>query len=184
MNIYYRIYKLYQRNIPIQQISVTTHIPAKVIKELVNRFEAKGAINDENELNNIVEPFLDYIISKFHRHIMLDFSGMLKGEFADKIKAALEETRKMPGQVLAIKLESIMEIDDAGVKPIYEFKDQIEESSGKYIVFLSPSDAVEEYIEAHKVDEKIKIFGTQNAFEEYVFKHQSGITKGIPTVKK
>jgi ABC-type transporter Mla MlaB component len=183
MNIYYKIYKLYQRNIPVQQISATTHIPIKTIKDLVARFEAKGVIKDESEIEKIVDPFLDYAISRYHKYVVVDFYGMLIESFAEKIKEALEEAKQMQGQVLAVKLDSITEIDDASVELILEFKKRVSRASGKSVVFLSPNDLAEEYIQENNIEEKIKIFGTQSSFEEYIFKHVIGITTRVPRVK-
>ena len=184
MNIYVKIYKLYQRKIPIQQISATTHIPAKTIKDLIARFEAKGTIKNESEIENIVSPFLDYIITKYHKYVVIDFSGMLKECFAEKIKEAFGEAKQLQGQILGIKLESVTEVDDFVFNMIFDFKEHIVQTSGKTLVLLAPSDPVEEYIQEKKVEERIKIFGTQSTFEEYIFKHVAGITTSIPNVMK
>lgn len=171
MNIYLRIYKLYQRKIPIQQISATMNIPVKTIKDLIYRFESKGAANkDEKELEKISEPFLDHIVKKSHKYAILDFTGMLTAQFSEKINDALEEARQTPSQVLALKLEHIIEVDDTAMKIIMDFKEKLNGPGGKILVFLSPSDPVEDYISKHNIEESIKIFGTQSAFEEYSFK--------------
>jgi hypothetical protein len=183
MNIYYKIYKLYQRNIPIQQISVTTRLPVKTIRDLIARFESKGVVKEE-DVEKIFEPFLDYAITKFRRYVIVDFYGMLREGFSDKIKAGLEEAKQLPGQILAIKLEGITEIDDVSMKIILDFKAMASQSMGRTVMLLSPNNIAEEYILTNNVEEKIKIFGTQNAFEEYIFKHSTGITTSIPRISR
>jgi anti-anti-sigma regulatory factor len=176
MNIYVRIYKLYLRQVPIQQISTTTNIPIKTIKDVIARFESKGTVKDESEIEKIAEPFFDYIVDKHHKYVVIELSGMLAEQFSDKIKEALKEALQIPGQILAIKLESIAEVEDSAMKILVDFKNKVN-NSGKSVVFLSPSNPVEEYIEKNHIEKDTKVFGTQSAFEEYTFKSTFGQKK-------
>jgi len=169
MNIYHRIYKLYQRKVPVQQISATTNIPVKTIKDVIAKFEAKGTFKTEAELEAAAEPFLDYIVKKHHKYVVTEFTGSLTEKFSQKVKSAIKETQQIPGQILAVKLENVVEIEDPAMKIILDFKDKVN-LSGKTVVFLSPSDVVEDYIAAHNIEKNTKVFGTQSAFEEYTFK--------------
>jgi anti-anti-sigma regulatory factor len=169
MNIYYRIYKLYQRKIPIQQISVTTNIPVKTIKDLIFRFESGETFKDDDDSDEDIEPFLDYMTSKHHKYVVVNFSGMLTEQFIDKIKSGLDEAKQLPGQILAVKLDSIIELEDAAMKIIVDFKDKLNHT-GKTVVILSPSELVEEYIQRNNIEENTKIFGTQNTFEDFIFR--------------
>ena len=170
MNIYVRIYKLYLRKVPIEQISATTNIPIKTVKDWIAKFESKG-IKEEKEIEETEEqPFLDYAVKKHHKYVVAEFTGMLTMEFADKVKKALKEAMQIPGRILAIKLENVIEVDDSTMKIIVDFKDRVNDNSGVVVVFLSPSDSVEKYIEANNVEKNTKVFGTQSAFDEYTFK--------------
>jgi len=169
MNIYLRIYKLYQRQVPIEQISATTNIPTKMIKQMIAKFEAKGAGKQEEAVEEAIQPFLDYNINKHHKHLVVEYSGMLIPAFSDKVKQALREASQMPGQILAVKLENVFEVEKSIMKIILDFKERIS-TLGKTVVLLAPSDAVEEYIQANNVEKDTRVFGTQSAFEEYIFK--------------
>ena len=170
MNIYVRIYKLYLRKIPIEQISATTNIPLKTVRDVIARFEAKGAASKtESEMEEIGQPFLDYLVKKHHKYVVIEFSGMLSEQFAGKIKTALKEALQMPGQILAVKLENVEEVEDSAMKIIMDFKEKVV-TWGKTAVLLSPSDPVEDYIQKNNVEKDTKVFGTQSAFEEYTYK--------------
>jgi hypothetical protein len=104
---------------------------------------------------------------------------MMVEQFIDNIKDALDEAERMTGFLVAIKLESVLEVDKAAMEFVIKFKENIAESTGRIVVLLSPSDPVEEYVQAHKVEDRIKIFGTQSSFEDYVFRNVMGLaTKG------
>jgi ABC-type transporter Mla MlaB component len=169
MNIYYRIYKLYQRKISAQQISETTHIPIRTVKDLIAKFQTHGAIKSEKDFDNMVEPFLDCMITKHHKYVMLSFSGMIVEKFLDRINEGLEEIHKLPTHIITIRFEGVMEVDDSGMKAVLDYRDKIRQT-GKVVLFLSPSYPVEEYINANNIEESTKVFGTINAFEEHIYR--------------
>jgi len=173
MNVYYKIYRFYQKGLSVQQISATMHIPEKTIKDFLGRLKDKGRkqiqIKNEEELDEVVEEFLDYTISKHHRYVVVDFSGTLTEQFLETAEGGLEEARKISLQVLTIKLDGVLEIDAKGMQALLDFKERMAQG-GKIVVLLAPSDAVEEYVEANKIEEVIRIFGTQSAFEDYLFR--------------
>jgi hypothetical protein len=169
MNIYYKIYKLYQRKVPAQQISETTHIPLRTVKDLIVKFQSKSMLKSEKELNDFIDPFLDYIITKHHKYVMLSFTGMVTEPFLDKIINGLEEVHKLPTHIITIRFEDVMEVDDAAMKTVMDYKEKIYQS-GKVVLFLSPSLPVEEYIESNNIEEETKVFGTVNAFEDYIYR--------------
>jgi len=178
MNIYSKIYRLYKKDIDAQKISLMTNIPLNMIKSIIYKFEHGGEINDD-DAQKIVAPFLDIASSKFHKHVILDFSGMVVEQFIPNIKDSLDEAERMTGFLVAIKLESVLSVDKASMDFIIKFKEEIAESTGRVVVLLSPSEPVEEHIQAHGVEDKIKIFGTQSSFEDYVFRNVMGLaTKG------
>jgi ABC-type transporter Mla MlaB component len=160
---------MHQQKISVQQISESTHIPVRMVKDLITKFQAKGTLKNDSELENVVEPFLDYMITKHHKYVMISFSGMITENFLDKINAGLEEVHKLPTHIITIMFEGVMEIDDAAMKTVIEYKEKISQT-GKVVLFLSPSSPVEEYIEAHHIEEETKVFGTMNAFEEYLYR--------------
>jgi ABC-type transporter Mla MlaB component len=160
---------MYQHKISVQQISESTHIPVRTVKDLVAKFQTKGTVKSETELENIVEPFLDYMITKHHKYVMLSFSGMITEKFLDKINVGLEEVHKLPTHIITIRFEGVMEIDDTAMKAVIDYKEKICQT-GKVVLFLSPSSPVEEYIEANNIEEETKVFGTMNAFEEHIYR--------------
>jgi len=175
MNIYSKIYRLYKKDVDPQKISLMTNIPLKMIKSIIYKFEHEGEI-DYDESHKTVAPFLDISSSKLHKHVILDLSGMLVEKFIEKIKEALEEAERLTGFLVAIKLESVLEVDKAAMDFVIKFKEDIAESTGRVVVLLSPNEEVENYIQTNKIDDKIKIFGTQSSFEDYVFRNIMGLT--------
>ena len=171
MNVYYKIYRFYQKGLSVQQISATMHIPEKTIKDFIARLKDKGRkmIKSEEELEEIVESFLDYTISKHHRYVVIDFSGTLTEQFLETVENGLEDARKISLQVLTIKLDGVLEIDAKGMQALIDFKERMGQG-GKIVVLLSPSDSVEEYVKENKIEDVIRIFGTQSAFEDYLFR--------------
>lgn len=168
MNIYHRIYKLYQRKIPAQQIAATTHMPIQSVREIIKRFDGKPNTEKRNETNPDLEPYLDYHISRHHKYTIIDFSGFLLAQFVDQVEEAIEEVRQQLGQTLAIKLDEVVAIDSEAMDVITSFSEELKHIA-KNLSLLSPSDRVESYIEQHDLDQKLKIFGTLSAFEEHAF---------------
>jgi len=178
MNIYSKIYRLYRKDVDAQKISLMTNIPLKMIKSIIYKFEHGDEMGGD-ESHKTVAPFLDIASSKFHKHVILDLSGMLVEQFIGNVKDALDEAERLTGFLVAIKLESVLEVDKAAMDFIIDFKENINQSTGRVVVLLSPSEEVENYIEENNVEERIKIFGTQSSFEDYVFRNVMGLaTKG------
>lgn len=168
MNIYHRIYKLYQRKIPAQQIAATTHMPIQSVREIIKKFDGKPSSEKKSESNPDLEPYLDYHISRHHKYTIIDFSGFLLADFTEQVQAAIDEVRQQLGQTLAIKLDEVVAVDPEPMELITRFAEELKHIA-KNLSLLSPSDKVELFIEQHNLDEKLKIFGTLSAFEEHAF---------------
>ncbi len=167
MNIYHRIFKLYQRKIPVQQIAATTHMPLKSVKEIIRKFNADKQITKIEEVEE-TEQYLDVHITKHRKYTLVDYSGFFIEDFSDVINNAIIEIRQQLGSTLAIKMDEVVKVDSSSMQRLVDYHKELHKI-GKSLVLLSPSDSVESFIDEHNIEATMKIFGTISAFEEHAF---------------
>jgi len=167
MNIYHRIFKLYQRNVPVQQIAATTHMPLKSVKEIVRKLKNEKQLIKVEELET-VEKYLDVHITKHRKYTLVDYSGFFIDKYTNIINNAIVEIRQQLGSTLVIKMDEVVEVDETAMRLLTGYHKELHKI-GKSLVLLSPSDCVEQFIQEHKIEDTITIFGTVSAFEEHAF---------------
>ncbi len=167
MNIYHRIFNLYQRKIPVQQIAATTHMPLKSVKEIIRKFNADQQSGKVEEVE-AVEQYLDVHITKHRKYTLVDYSGFFIEDFSEIINNAIIEIRQQLGSTLAIKMDEVVKVDSHSMQLLVDYHKELHKI-GKSLVLLSPSDSVERFIDKNNIEGTIKIFGTLSAFEEHAF---------------
>ncbi len=173
MNIYHRIYKLYQRKISVQQIAATTHMPIHSVREIIRKFNNKNKNPAKNIHMHSTDPYLDYHVFRHQKYTTIDFSGFLIDQFKDTVTESISEVRQQLGQTLAIKLDEVVSIDMEAMAVLINFNDELS-TLAKNLILLSPSEQVEVFIHQHNIEDTIRIFGTLSAFEEHAFNLSHG----------
>jgi anti-anti-sigma regulatory factor len=195
---YHRIYRLAVKNIDAQSIAATLHLPLRTVNNILERFnEAKKQSEaTENETTPTASgeahqhehkkhgadshSFLDiYILSKA-RYAIVDLSGMLTQQHFDRLQKELSQLRSSSWKAVAILMADVVAVDEKCFNEIVRFHDDFR-NRGRFAALLDPSRAIEQFIDKHKIDEKVPIFGTEKVFEEKAF--ALARTEGKKTIK-
>lgn len=170
MDIYRRIYNLYKRNIPAQQISETVHISMESVRLILERFVSDEDDNQSPQDETVAtERYLDWYTSQQHKVVDIELSGMLlEKQFNADIHAALTAAQGYAGsRFFVFYLSQITHIDKEGMEHLLHFQKTMA-SGGKHVFFFSPSDVVEKYIHQNNLENTIQIFGTKKTLEDFI----------------
>jgi anti-anti-sigma regulatory factor len=183
--IYHRIYRLALKNVDAQSIAATLQLPLRTVNIIMERFSANkkrkpadpadsGAdarikkTRAAHELSIKNQSFLDvYILSKA-RYAVIDLSGMVTEEHLEKLKKEIGHLAASTWKAVAILMADVIVVDEKGMAEIIRFHNEFSKRN-RFVGLLDPSPAIEPFIEKHKLDEKIPIFGTEKVFEEKAF---------------
>jgi anti-anti-sigma regulatory factor len=174
MNIFHRIYKLHQKNIPPQQIAATTKMPLKSVKSILRKIkEAEGASlgsrSGASAQAFTLEPYLDSHVRKKHTHVTLDFSGFFTTEFIPQIENNIYQVMEDSStQRIVLKLADIYKADANAAKVLRKIVQDLSRK-GRSLVLFSPSESMEAAIQKADLEKDIRILGTQAAFDNYVY---------------
>ncbi len=171
MDIYRRIYRLANKNVPANQIAVTLGLPLKNVKSILHKLktskENPTALHIEKPVKTEVleeEEYLDVYIMQQSRVTIVDLTGFATEKNRVKLKIELNRVEKSDAKIIALLMSNLKKMDQLCYKILLEFKEDFF-NRGRYVAILDPSPFIETFILDNDVESQISVFGTVSALE-------------------
>lgn len=167
MDIYRRIYRLANKNVPANQIAVTLGLPLKNVKNILKKLKG-GKDNLPIQHTDIQldeeEEYLDVYLMQQSRVTVVDFTGYAVEKNRVKLKIELNRVERSDAKIIALMMTNLKKLDELCYKILLDFKEDFF-SRGRYVAILDPSPSIEKFIDEHDVESQISVFGTVSALE-------------------
>lgn len=171
MDIYRRIYRLANRNVPANQIAVTLGLPLKNVKDILKRLQSTKttpiSLPDEKievKPKKVKEEYLDVYMMQQSRVTVVDLNGYATEKNRVKLKVELKRVQRSDSKIIALMMTNLKELDKLSYELLLEFKEEFF-SRGRFVAILDPSPEIENFIEENEVEDNIAVFGTVSALE-------------------
>lgn len=171
MDIYRRIYRLANRNVPANQIAVTLGLPLKNVKSILHKLKAsKDNVNltlpDKIIKTETIsaEEYLDVYIMQQSRVTIVDLTGYATESTRVKLKVELKRVERSDAKIIAFMMSNLKKLDMLSYQILLDFKEDFF-SRGRYVAILDPSPEIEDFILENDVESQISVFGTISALE-------------------
>ena len=168
MDIYRRIYRLANKNIPASQIAITLGLPLKNVKDILKKMNGTHPASTQKstdiDSSKKDKSYLDIYITQSSRTTVVDLSGFATDKNRVKLKVELNRVDRGEPKIVAFLLKNLKSLDSICYQQLQDFT-QDYRTRGRYVAFLDPSPEMEEFIENYKVEDEIPVFGTVSALE-------------------
>ncbi|MGB7568452.1 MAG: STAS domain-containing protein [Chitinivibrionales bacterium] len=174
---YHRLYWYAQRNVDPHRIAAALNLPVKTVLHLISRLKSetvvppvptqKTAARLQRKLSEETI-FLDIFVFSKTRYTVIDINGFVCKETIPKLRQEFEKIAGAGWLPLALRMTDVQNIDTTGIDALLSLHRDFKEN-GRYLAILDPSPGLEPFFKQHDLDEKIPIFGTEQAFEESAF---------------
>lgn len=174
MDIYRRIYRLANKNVPANQIAVTLGLPLKNVKSILHKLKTSkdnpSALYIEKPGNSgkieipEEDEYLDVYIMQQSRVTIVDLTGFATEKNRVKLKVELNRVERSDAKIIALLMRNLKKLDELCYKILLDFKEDFF-NRGRYVAILDPSPSIENYILENDVESQISVFGTVSALE-------------------
>lgn len=171
MDIYRRIYRLANKNVPANQIAVTLGLPLKNVKSILHKLKSskENLSTPQTEKPIQTEPkeqeeYLDVYIMQQSRVTIVDLTGYATEKNRVRLKVELTRVERSDAKIIALMMSNLKKLDELCYNILLEFKEDFF-NRGRYVAILDPSPAIENFILENDVESQISVFGTISALE-------------------
>lgn len=177
--LYRRIYRMRRQRFKPAEIATALELPIGTILKVIGQFENREFAAPTNVKSGAKKSDAAYIIPvERNQYLILDIGGPLTYKHIRPIRDEFQKIlRREEKRATALRLADTNGVDSSAVGAIVSFNTDMTRK-GARVLLLDPSREIDRLFKQLNIYERIPVFGTETALEQWVRDFQASEDKG------
>jgi anti-anti-sigma regulatory factor len=178
--MYHRVYRLMKRDTDPRLIAAALNLPLRTILNVLARLKKhqltdsfKDDVHRRSKKDSTGHAsFLDVYFLAKTRYAILQLVGHCTREQGPILEMELHKAQATSWKAIAVRMSDVTALDEWAARQLLGFCLALK-GRERFVALLDPPAPIEPAITSYGLEERVRVFGTERAFEEEAFARKS-----------